>query len=386
VLASELRRQGVRVDAQLVPGCRVMADRVQIEQVVLNLILNAAKAMQAHAPDERALRVSVAPQGESDIVVAVQDSGPGIDPAHLDSVFEPFWTTGGEGIGLGLAICRSIVEAHGGRIHVERNADRGATFRFALRRHIEARTAPAAVEVDRAGPAARPRASSAVCVVDDDANVRESLARLIAAAGWDVSSFASAREFLERGAGSDPACVVLDVRMPGMSGLELYERLREGGEAPPAVFVTGEGDVAMSVDAMKLGAVDFLEKPVDGDVLVAAVRRALARHAAAREHALERERCCERVERLSTREREIAAHVIRGRLNKQIAADLGIAEQTVKQHRGRMMEKLEVGSVPDLVRVCEASGLFPPESVLHSDTGPGLDRHGPRAGTDIPPR
>jgi FixJ family two-component response regulator len=146
--------------------------------------------------------------------------------------------------------------------------------------------------------------------------------------------------------------------MPGMSGLELMEQLSSRGLAPPVVFLTGNGDVATSVDAMKLGALDFLVKPVEDAVLVAVVRNALARHAGERKRVLEREACRALIGRLSAREREVLAHVARRRLNKQIAADLGIAEQTVKQHRGRVMEKLQVRSVPDLVRVCEASGLF----------------------------
>jgi DNA-binding NarL/FixJ family response regulator len=130
------------------------------------------------------------------------------------------------------------------------------------------------------------------------------------------------------------------------------------GIAPPVVFLCGNGDVATGVEAMKLGAVDFLVKPVDGEALIAAVRKALERHAGERQRSLEREACRGLVARLSAREREVLEHVIRGRLNKQIAADLDIAEQTVKQHRGRVMEKLEVRSVPELVRACEASGLF----------------------------
>lgn len=357
LLAAELRRQGVRVETELEGGCWVMAAKVQIEQVALNLIFNAAAAMQAFPRDERRLRVSAFRSAGDGVMLAVCDAGVGIAAEHRDAVFEPFWTTRREGLGLGLAICRSIVHAHDGRIAVEPNPDRGVTFRVEL---------PAASERDAPAPAiaaeAAPRTASAaptVCVVDDDAAVRESLVRQVAAEGWNAVPYASATEFLERTSLADVGCVLLDNRMPGLSGFELLERLASGGVAPPVVLLSGNPDVATSVESMKLGAVDFLVKPVERDVLVAAVRKALERHAGERARMLEREGCRALVDRLSAREREVMEHVLRGRLNKQIAADLDIAEQTVKQHRGRVMEKIGVRSVPELVRVCEAAAALP---------------------------
>lgn len=144
--------------------------------------------------------------------------------------------------------------------------------------------------------------------------------------------------------------------MPGLSGLQLQQRLSSQGLMAPVIFITGHGDLSSGVDAMKQGAAD-LQKPVDGEVLLSAVRHAADRHAIERRESLLRKDMKERVNRLSMREREIMMHVIRGRLNKQIAADLLIAEQTVKQHRGRVMEKMGVRSVADLVRACEAAGL-----------------------------
>lgn len=357
LLGAELRRQGVRVETGLEAGCWVMAAKVQIEQVALNLILNAAAAMQVFPRDERVLRVSVSRTAQGGVALAVRDAGVGIAAEHRDAVFEPFWTSRREGLGLGLAICRSIVAAHDGRIAVEPNPDRGVTFRVEL----PAAAVEADVPAQEAAPTATPQtvsAAPAVCVVDDDAAVRESLVRQVAAEGWNAVPYASASEFLERASLADVGCVLLDNRMPALSGIELLERLTSRGDAPPVVLVSGNGDVATSVEAMKLGAVDFLVKPVERDLLVAAVRKALERHAAARARMLEREACRALVDRLSAREREVLAHVIRGRLNKQIAADLDIAEQTVKQHRGRVMEKMAVRSVADLVRVCEASALF----------------------------
>jgi FixJ family two-component response regulator len=342
-----------------------VADKAQIEQVALNLVLNAAAAMQARPRDERLLRLSVARGEDGRAVAAVCDSGRGIAAEHVEEVFEPFWTTHGEGLGLGLAICRSIVEGHGGVIRVDPNADRGVTVRFELPGEAadgdaETPRAPAAERATE--PSTRAVADEpTVCIVDDEATVRESLVRLLEAAGWKTASYASAGELLDRPSLADVACLLLDVRMPGLSGSELQQLLSAKGAAPPIVFLTGHAEVAAGIDAMKLGAVDFLAKPVHDAVLIGAVRKAMERHAGERKRWLEQEACRVLVDRLTAREREIMQHVIRGRLNKQIAADLDIAEQTVKQHRGRVMEKMEVHSLAELVRVCEASGLFAAE-------------------------
>jgi FixJ family two-component response regulator/two-component sensor histidine kinase len=360
VLAAELRRQGVRVETELGANCWAVADKVQIEQVALNLIINAAAAMQACPRDERWVRVSASRTDDDRVVVAVRDAGVGIPAGNLDAVFEPFWTTRREGLGLGLSVCRSIVQAHRGTIAVEANADRGVTFRFQLPAATSdpAAAGAAAEEAAPQAPARTATGTPTVCVVDDDDAVRGSLVRQLAAEGWNAFAYASATEFLERASLAEVGCVLLDNRMPGMSGIELVERLAVGGDAPPVVFLSGNSDVATGVEAMKLGAADFLVKPVDGDALVAAVRKALERHAGERKRSLEREASRTLVGRLSARERQVLAHVVRGRLNKQIAADLDIAEQTVKQHRGRVMEKIEVRSVAELVRVCEAAGFL----------------------------
>jgi FixJ family two-component response regulator len=198
-----------------------------------------------------------------------------------------------------------------------------------------------------------------VYIVDDDLGFARGLARLVSTAGWDTAVFASAAEFLERApsASSRPGCVLLDVRMPGMPGPVAYRAMLERSIDLPVIFLTGHGDVSTSVDAMKLGAVDFLEKPVPGDVLVSAIRAALARHAASRETRHQRREIAARMALLTPREREVMEHVVAGRLNKLIAADLGIALKTVKVHRAKVMEKMGVRSVAALVDLCRDAGV-----------------------------
>jgi FixJ family two-component response regulator len=196
-----------------------------------------------------------------------------------------------------------------------------------------------------------------VHVVDDDDSVRTGVVRLLQAAGLEARSYASAGEFLlgrwERNA---PGCIVLDVRMPGPSGLDLQESLAQLEARLPIVFLTGHGDISMSVRAMKAGAVDFLTKPVSRDALLASVRTALARDAEARA-ARERLRALRaRYETLTPRERDVFAGVVAGKLNKQIARDLGTAERTVKAHRAHLMQKMQVASLAELVHVADQLG------------------------------
>jgi len=205
-----------------------------------------------------------------------------------------------------------------------------------------------------------------VFVVDDDMAVRRSLARLLRSAGLNVETFPSAREFLDRLPSARTGCIVLDVRMPGMTGPELFDQMAGKGLSLPVVFLTGHGDVPMSVQAMKKGAVDFLLKPVDDEALLHAIRQAVARHVSQQAREQERQSLEGRLRRLSAREREVMEYVIRGDLNKQIAADLGISEKTVKVHRGRVMAKMEAGSVAELVRLCEAAGIRPRQETIPS--------------------
>jgi len=205
------------------------------------------------------------------------------------------------------------------------------------------------------------QAAAKVFIIDDDPSVRRALDRLFRSAGRDSEAFASAREFLARLPYPGTGCVVLDVNMPEMTGPELAELMAQRGVGLPVVFLTGHGDVPTGVQAMKNGAVDFLTKPVDEEALLRAVEEAIARHAASNAQRDARAAILARLALLSAREREVLQHVIRGRLNKQIAADLRIALKTVKVHRSRVMAKVQCASLPELVRLCQLAGLEPPQ-------------------------
>lgn len=192
-----------------------------------------------------------------------------------------------------------------------------------------------------------------VLIVDDDARVREGLNELILSAGMTPVCFASTRELLNSGALEKPGCLILDVRMPGASGLDLQHQLAASGNPKPIIFLTGHGDIPMTVQAMKLGAVDFLTKPVRDQTLLDAVVAAIERDVAQRERAIVVKRNLDLLESLTPREREVLGSVARGRLNKQIAYDLGISEVTVKLHRGNVMRKMQATSIGGLIRIWE---------------------------------
>jgi FixJ family two-component response regulator len=192
-----------------------------------------------------------------------------------------------------------------------------------------------------------------VYVIDDDASFRKAVSRLLRTAGLEVEALASAGEFLERPLADRPSCLVLDVRMPGPSGMDLQAALQEAGRHIPIVFMTGHGDVSTSVRAMKKGAVDFLEKPFRAPELLACVERGLARSRQGRAEGAERAAVERRFATLTSRERDVLRLVVTGLLNKQIASELGIAEKTVKIHRGHVTQKMEASSVAELVRMVQ---------------------------------
>jgi FixJ family two-component response regulator len=201
-----------------------------------------------------------------------------------------------------------------------------------------------------------------VFVVDDDAPTRESIRNLIRSVGLRVEVFSSAQEFLESNRPEMPSCLVLDVRLPGLSGLDLQKRTTEAGIEIPIVFITGHGDIPMTVRAMKAGAVEFLSKPFRDQDLLDAIQLALERDRKARDQRASLEELRNRFALLTPREREVMARVVAGLLNKQVGAQLGMSETTVKIHRHQVMEKMGAGSLPELVRMADSIGIRVPKS------------------------
>ena len=197
-----------------------------------------------------------------------------------------------------------------------------------------------------------------VHVVDDDESIRSALSRLFRATGHSVRTFESAQAYLAEASPDEPGCVVLDIRMPGMDGLTLQEHMSDRGFNAPIVFVSAHGDVSTSVRAMKLGAVDFLEKPFDDEDLLDAVARAIEVDVELTKRRRTSARFRRGLEHLTSREYEVMTHVIAGRLNKVIARELDISEKTIKVHRGRVMKKMEAGSLAELVRMAERAGVL----------------------------
>jgi len=196
-----------------------------------------------------------------------------------------------------------------------------------------------------------------VFVVDDDDSVRKALARLIRSVGLNVETFASAREFLARGSHDGSVCLILDVRMPGLSGLDLQKELAASGSTLSIIFITGHGTIPMSVQAMRAGAVEFLEKPFEDQALIDAVHEALQKDEQARQKKSELREIHERVNSLTPREREVFALVVTGKLNKEIAFELGTNEKTIKSQRAQVMKKMQADSLADLVRLAVKVGI-----------------------------
>ncbi len=200
-----------------------------------------------------------------------------------------------------------------------------------------------------------------VFVVDDDASMRESLKNLIRSVGLRVETLASAQDFLRAKRGDEPGCLVLDVRMPGLSGLDLQKRMAEADVDLPIIFLTGHGDIPMSVRAMKAGAVEFLTKPVREQDLLEAVQQALERDRAVRNQRKKLEGLRERLDSLTPKERDVMGKVVAGLLNKQIAGELRMSETTVKIHRHQVMEKMKAASLAELVRMADHLRVYPPK-------------------------
>ena len=196
-----------------------------------------------------------------------------------------------------------------------------------------------------------------VFVVDDDPAIREALQGLISSVGLRAKTFGSAQEFLSSTLPDAPACLVLDVRLPGLSGLDLQRELAKAGIELPIIFITGHGDIPMSVTAMKAGAIEFLTKPFRNQELLDAIQQAIERDRTARQERAERVDLRRRLDSLTTRQRQVMGFVVAGLVNKQIAAELGTSEVTIKVHRGLLMRKMRARSLPDLVRMADKLGI-----------------------------
>jgi FixJ family two-component response regulator len=199
--------------------------------------------------------------------------------------------------------------------------------------------------------------TSIVFVVDDDISVRESLELLIRTEGWQPETFASAQEFLDRPRVCSPSCLLLDISLPGLDGLELQQRIAADRSDMPIIFITGNGDVPKTVRAMKAGAVEFLTKPFSDDVLLSAIRQALERSHVVLSHQADMQALREHYGSLTPREKQVMALVVSGLLNKQVGGELDISEITVKAHRGKVMEKMKAGSLADLVKMASRLGV-----------------------------
>ncbi len=265
------------------------------------------------------------------------------------------WVDAGGASGLGQHI-PEVVRAPGGRVVARARAERDALFPH-RQQGLRAETAMSS---------ATSQCTPTVFVVDDDVSVRESLELLIGFEGWRPETFASAREFLARPRVLTPSCLVLDVSLPDLSGLDLQELVADRVDMP-VIFITGHGDIPTTVRAMKAGAVEFLTKPFDDEVLLDAIRQSLKRSAEALGHEAELQACRDCYESLTLRERQVMALVASGLLNKQVGLRLGISEITVKAHRGRVMQKMKADSLADLVKTAERLRRVP--GVIHKPAG-----------------
>ena len=352
ILASEIIIRQVTVEEDLAPDLpMVSGDRIQLQQTLLNFFANAFDSFEQEKPADRRVRVRTSRPRSDSVELCVTDTGSGFARGDYKRLFEPFQTTKRDGMGMGLAICRTIINEHSGRLWAENNPDRGASFYFSL--PIASSVASVSQAIGLQCETAAPPTGGTVFIVDDDPSVRKALGRLALSAGYATETFATAQEFLRREPYGGIGCMVVDHHMPGESGLDLQEKLSLRGYSMPIIFITGSGSASCGIQAMKQGALDVLAKPVDDVLLLKAIEHALEVDTVARKRYERRKDAEEKYRRLSPREAEIMELVVKGYRNKQIAYELGISEKTVKVHRGKVMEKFEAKSLAHLVRVSE---------------------------------
>ncbi len=359
LLSSEMVIRQVASTMELAPGLpAVSCDRIQLQQILLNFLTNAFDAMDGLEPADRQLLIRTSQVGPTAVEVCVKDSGVGFKGESYQRLCEPFYTTKESGMGMGLAISRTILEAHRGRLWAENNRGPGAAFHFTVP-VADASAVPKPKHKHEHEHKEDQSDVATVFIVDDDPSFRKAMGRLIGSAGYAIETFASAQAFLQREQFDGAGCLVVDLHMPGETGLELQTTLNTRNYTMPIIFITGAGNTSSGVRAMKQGAVDFLSKPVDDEVLLRAVSHAVETDKQARSRYAQHVAAKEKIARLTAREVEIMALVVKGMRNKQIADTLGISEKTVKAHRGHVMEKVEAGSVANLVRISEIAADVP---------------------------
>ena len=352
LLSSEFVIRKASVTIELAPGLPpVFADRIQLQQVFLNLISNAFDAMDGTDPADRHLLIRASVPQPNLVEVCVRDSGTGFKEESYQQLLESFYTTKKDGMGMGLAISNTMLRAIGGRLWAENNPGAGAAFYFTV--PVASADDAEMASTQEHGHKETKAEAARIFIVDDDPSVLKAMERLVGSAGYAVETFASAQAFLQREVYDGNGCLLADLHMPGETGIDLQTTLNTRDYTLPIIFITGAGDTSTGVHAMKQGAVDFLPKPVDEEVLLGTIERAVETDRQARARYRQQVAAKEKFARLTPRELEIMSLVVKGKLNKQIAHTLGISEKTVKTHRGSVMRKAEVRSVADLVRFSE---------------------------------
>jgi PAS domain S-box-containing protein len=360
LLRSEIIMRQVSLSTELANDLpAVMADRIQLQQVLINFMTNAFDAMEKIDPGDRRIMIRTRQVSPIAAEVCFMDNGIGLPQQSTQQIFNPFFTTKKHGLGMGLAISKTLLQAQGERIWAENNPDGGAAFYFTVKLVAEDE---AEGVIARGNKQAKSNDGTAtVYIVDDDPSLQKAMKRLISSAGYNVEVFGSAQEFMQRNERhGEPACLVADLHMPSVTGLDLQKQLNSREYTIPIIFLTGAGNTAAGVQAIKQGALDFLSKPVDGETILSIIARAIEIDRQARARHQQNTDINGKLLKLTAREREVLDLVVKGLMNKQIAYELGIAEKTVKAHRGQMMLKMKARSLAGLVHLMESLTEPPP--------------------------
>ncbi|MHC4214982.1 MAG: PAS domain S-box protein [Planctomycetota bacterium] len=341
----DIRHHNIKVELKISePESMVLVDVIQIQQVLLNLIRNAIEAMEDVSPGQRRLTIETSASNGDFLEVAIADTGPGLLESTEQKIFDSFYTTKTNGLGMGLPICQSIIENNGGKIWAVAPAGSGSVFKFTL---PKAKKGANQYMENQVMSEAKPT----LFVVDDDEAVRNTISLLAKTVSLNVEVFSSADEFLETYEPGRSGALVLDVRMPGKSGIMLQEELANRDISLPIIFLSGHGDIQMAVEAVKKGAVDFIEKPFSSQVLLDCIQQAIAKDAQLRQRKDELKVRKAKLALLTEREREIMNLLVLGHPDKLISNELKITRQTVALHRAKILKKMQVDSLVELVHI-----------------------------------